>query len=82
MTHNHNEKATDNMIIRDLLLKYKEHRKMDDITFLQYCRRYSQYNPAVVVEALHELYGTLPYNTYKLVQEEAAKIVAEYEKIF
>ncbi len=70
-----------NAIIRNLLLKYKEHRKMNDIMFLQYCRRYSIYNPAVVVESLRELYGTLPLNAHKLVQEEAAKLVAEYEKI-
>lgn len=81
MALNQKESTNENVIIRDMLLKYKEYRKMDDITFLQYCRRYSQHNPAVVVEALHKLYGALPYNAYTLVQEEAGKFVDEYEKI-
>ena len=75
------DKKTGNKKIRELLLKYKEFRKMSDASFLCFCRRYSRCTPSIVADYLREIYGALPYNASQLIQEEAAKFVEEYEKI-
>lgn len=79
--NNMEKNKTGNEIIKELLLMYKEYRNMDDASFLYFCRRYSHRAPTIVVEYLREIYGSLPFNSAQLIQEEMVKFVEEYERI-
>lgn len=63
--------------VRELLLTYKKDKKMSDMEWRKFCKRYATRNVSTVVWEMKVLYGELPKNISVQIQEQMQAFCTE-----
>lgn len=63
--------------VRELLLTYKKDKKMSDMEWRKFCKRYATRNVSTVVWEMKVLYGELPKNISVKIQEQMQAFCTE-----